>query len=206
MLDTNARKIVQPAIEKAANFFIRLNLSANKVTILALIIGLVPSVLMFLGLTNVLAVIILWFSGFLDAVDGTIARKTNSSSIFGTIMDITFDRIVEISLIIVLSNNYSENPFVFVLLASSIILSMTIFLTVAAASEKSSEKTFYYQAGLAERTEGFIMFSFMMIFTNYIDYICIVFTMMILYTAIQRYIEAYRYFSENLSWNLSDHL
>lgn len=192
MLDTKARKIVQPTIERTADYFIKLNLSANNITIIALIIGIIPSVLLFLGASNIAAVIILWISGYLDAVDGTIARKTNSSSIFGTIMDITFDRIVEISLIITLSYRYSENPLIFVLLASSIVLSMTIFLTVAAASEKKSEKRFYYQPGLAERTEGFIMFSLMAIFTTYIDYICLIFTVMILYTAIQRFIEAYR--------------
>ncbi|GAA0176803.1 CDP-alcohol phosphatidyltransferase family protein [Clostridium sediminicola] len=194
MLDTNARKIVQPLIEKTADTFIRLNLSANKVTVIALIVGLLPSVFIFAGNYNVVAVIILWFSGYLDAVDGTIARKTNSSSLFGTIMDITFDRIVEISLILVLSYKYSNNQFIFILLASSIILSMTIFLTVAAASEKKSEKTFYYQPGLAERTEGFVMFSLMMIITKYVDFICVIFVIMILYTALQRFIEAYKYF------------
>lgn len=197
MLDTNARKVVQPIFEKTADFFIRMKLSANQVSIIALVIGLIPSVLLIFGFSNVLAVIILWISGFLDAVDGTVARKTNSSSLFGTIMDITFDRIVEISLIIALSYKFSNQPFIFVLLASSIILSMTIFLTVAAASEKASEKSFYYQPGFAERTEGFIMFSLMLIFTKYVDYICIAFIVMILYTAIQRFIEAYKYFHKN---------
>lgn len=194
MLDTNARKIVQPLIEKTADTFIRLNLSANKVTVIALIVGLLPSVFIFVGNYNVVAVIILWISGYLDAVDGTIARKTNSSSLFGTIMDITFDRIVEISLILVLSYKYSKNQFIFILLASSIILSMTIFLTVAAASEKKSEKSFYYQPGLAERTEGFVMFSLMIVFSKYVDFICVIFVIMILYTALQRFIEAYKYF------------
>lgn len=196
MLDTKARKIIQPVINKGADLFIKLRLGANDVTIIALIVGILPSVLLLFGFSNILAVAILWVSGYLDAVDGTIARKTNSSSLFGTIMDITFDRIVEISLIIAISLKISSNPFVFVLLASSIILSMTIFLTVAAASDKSSEKSFYYQPGIAERTEGFIMFSLMMIYPNIADYICIVFTAMVLFTAMQRFVEAYKYFNK----------
>lgn len=44
-----------------------------------------------------------------------------------------------------LSYRYSENPFIFMLVDSNIILSMTIFLTVAAAVEKTSEKSFYYE-------------------------------------------------------------
>jgi len=196
MLDTKARKVIQPVIDKGADLFINLRLSANNVTIIALIVGILPSVLILFGLSNILAVIILWISGYLDAVDGTIARKTNASSLFGTIMDITFDRIVEISLIIAISLKFSNDPFVFVMLASSIVLSMTIFLTVAAASDKASEKSFYYQPGIAERTEGFIMFSLMMIFPKVADYICIVFTIMILFTAMQRFIEAYKYFNK----------
>ena len=196
MLDTKARKVIQPVIDKGADLFINLKLSANNVTIIALIVGILPSILISFGLSNILAVIILWISGYLDAVDGTIARKTKASSLFGTIMDITFDRIVEISLIIAISLKFSNNPFVFVMLASSIVLSMTIFLTVAAASDKASEKSFYYQPGIAERTEGFIMFSLMMIFPNVADYICIVFTLMILFTAMQRFIEAYKYFNK----------
>ncbi len=196
MLDTNARKIVQPIIGKIADFFIKLRLTADHVTIIALIVGLLPSVVIFTEGSNKIAVAILWISGFLDAVDGTIARKTNSISLFGTIMDITFDRIVEVSLIIAISFKFSNTPVVFVILASSIILSMTIFLTVAAACEKASEKSFYYQPGLAERTEGFIMFSLMMIFPQYADYICIIFIIMILFTATQRFIEAYKHFSK----------
>jgi len=67
---------------------------------------------------------------------------------------------------------------------------MTVFLTVGALSDKYSEKSFYYQPGLAERTEGFIFFSLMMIFNNYINIIVIIFSLAILYTAIQRILEA----------------
>ena len=193
MLDTRARNFIQPAFEMAANLLIKFKFSANQVTILALAIGLVPALLLLLGFPNIMVVSILWLSGFLDAVDGTIARKTKSSSPFGTIMDITFDRIVEISLIIVLALKYSNNAFVFVILATTIILNMTIFLTVGAASDKVTEKTFYYQPGLTERTEGFIMFSLMVLLPNYTDYIALIFAGMIIFTSIQRFNEAYQF-------------
>ncbi|MDF1615926.1 CDP-alcohol phosphatidyltransferase family protein [Petrocella sp. FN5] len=193
MLDTKARSIVQPFIGKCAEMFIRWGLSANQVTLLALVIGLIPAIMMTMGLSSLLAVSILWLSGLFDAVDGTIARKTNTMSPFGSVMDITFDRLVEISLLISIAYRYSNAPMVFVVLASSIILSMTIFLTVGAASEKASEKSFYYQPGLAERTEGFILFSLMMIFTNYVDILAMIFSGLILLTACQRFIEAYKH-------------
>lgn len=191
MLDTKARKVVQPLFEKGANFFINLNFNANGVTLLAFAVGLLPSIIIYFELPKVLAVLFLWLSGFLDAVDGTLARKTKTSSPFGTVMDIVFDRLVEISLIISLSIKYSKNPNFFLVLACSIILSMTIFLTVGAVSEKKGEKAFYYQAGLMERTEGFIMFTIMIVFTKYVDILALIFALLIFYTAIQRFKEAY---------------
>lgn len=194
MLDSKARKSIQPIFEFTAQFFIDRNISANEVTLIAFVIGLVPAFLIYFDVSSVVAVAILWFSGFLDAVDGTVARKTKTSSPFGTIMDITFDRVVEISLLCALALKYSNNVFIFVVLACSIIVSMTIFLTVGAASDKVSEKTFYYQAGLAERTEGFIMFSIMALVPQYVDGIALIFAGMILFTAMQRFFEAYTFF------------
>lgn len=196
MLDTNVRSKVQPLFEKVADYFIRHGLTANHVTIMALFVGLIPTGMLFLTDMTVIPVVILWMSGMLDAVDGTIARKSNSSTLFGTIMDITFDRIVEIGLLIGLAYRQPGNQFLYVVLASSIILSLTVFLTVAAASEKVTEKTFYYQPGLAERTEGFIMFSLLILLPEYAYYILIIFIGMILFTAIQRFRQAYEFFAK----------
>jgi CDP-diacylglycerol--glycerol-3-phosphate 3-phosphatidyltransferase len=189
MLDTHARKYVNPFIECGANFFIKLKISANNVTILALILGILSSVLLYFD-KNIFAVIILWISGYLDAVDGSVARKTNSSSSFGTVLDITFDRIVEIGIILVIGMKFVDIRFNLIILLASILISMVIFLTVGAVSEKSGVKSFYYQAGVAERSEGFIMFSLMMLSKNNLNVIINLFSFIILITAIQRISEA----------------
>jgi CDP-diacylglycerol--glycerol-3-phosphate 3-phosphatidyltransferase len=189
MLDTNARKYVQPLIKKFAMIFVKLKMSANQVTVLALLIGLLPAVIFYYFDNAILAVAVLWLSGLLDAVDGTIARITNTSSPFGTIMDLVFDRVVEISLIVCFALKF-EPSIVLIILEASIILSMTIFLSVGAASNKKSEKSFHYQAGIAERTEGFIFFSLAMLFPTYLNQILLVFTALILITALQRFFEA----------------
>lgn len=194
MLDTNVRTKVQGLFDGLAKLFIKYHISANQVTIMALILGLVPSVLLFTTSLIILPVMLLWISGLLDAVDGTVARKTQST-LFGTIMDIVFDRIVEVGLILGLAYRHPELLFLLLVLESVIILSLTVFLTVAAASEKASEKTFYYQPGLAERTEGFILFSLMILLPNYSLYILIIFIVAVLITAVQRFLEAYKYFA-----------
>ena len=190
MLDTHGRKYVEPIIESVANAFINRNISANKVTVLAFVLGISSGGWMLLG-QPLIATAILWISGLLDAVDGAIARKTGTSSSWGALMDITFDRIVELSVIISLAVLYPQARLVLIMLTGSIIISMTVFLTVGALSKNTKNKAFYYQAGLAERTEGFIMSSLMMLFSNHIVIITIVYFLAILFTAGQRLKEAY---------------
>ena len=71
-------------------------------------------------------------------------------------------------------------------------MSMTIFLTVGALSEKKGVKSFYYQAGVAERSEGFIFFSLMILIPSYLGIITNIFSILIIITAIQRFFEAKR--------------
>lgn len=191
MLDTKARKYVQPIFEKTADRLISMNISANQTTVVAFLFGLIAAILIFFE-KNIFGVLLLWVSGVLDAVDGTIARKTKSSSSLGTLMDILFDRIVEIlALLAIAFRNPSMGIYTSIVL-SSITISMTVFLTVGALSEKKGEKSFYYQAGLAERTEGFIMISLAVLITNFRVQLLLVFAFMILFTAIQRVREAVR--------------
>lgn len=189
MLDTHGRKFVDPIINIGANFLLKLKLSANNVTFIALLIGVSTSALIYFDLP-IMAVLLLWISGYLDAVDGSIARKTDSSSSFGTVLDVTFDRIVEIGIIFVSALKFEEIRLNIIVLLACILISMVIFLTVGAVSEKSGIKSFYYQAGVAERSEGFIMLSLMMIFESYLGIVVNIFSFIVIITALQRMIEA----------------
>ncbi|MEG0775671.1 CDP-alcohol phosphatidyltransferase family protein [Clostridium sp.] len=193
MLDTKGRKYIQPLFEKVANFTIKRGITANQVTIVAFLVGIIAAIAVCFG-NAVVGVALLWLSGFLDALDGTIARKTNSSSSIGTLMDILFDRIVEIAMLLAIecmTNSVNIGIYISIVL-SAIIISMTVFLTVGALVEKSGNKSFYYQAGLAERTEGFIMISLAAILPDFREIILVVFAAMMLFTAGQRFLEAKR--------------
>ncbi len=193
MLDTHARKWVQPSIEGTARHFLKRGLSANQVTVTAFLVGSATGLVYYLGFP-IVAVLLLWLSGFLDAVDGTMARLTKPSP-FGTVMDVTFDRIVEISVILGVALLHPDIMWALLLLSVSIIISMTIFLTVGAVSEKQGMKSFFYQAGLAERTEGFILFSVMMLLPSIVLWTTLVFFVVELYTGLQRFLEAKRLLS-----------
>ncbi len=189
MLDTHCRKYVDPIINSGANFLLKLKLTANNVTVIALLVGILTSVFIYLDM-NLIAVITLWVSGYLDAIDGAIARKTKTTSLFGTLMDITFDRVVETFMIISLSLKYADARMNFIVLLVCIIISMTIFLTVGALTEKKGMKSFYYQAGIAERSEGFILFTLMILLPDSVVLFTNIFSFIICITIIQRITEA----------------
>lgn len=191
MLDTHARKYVNSIIELGAEFLLKLKLTPNNVTILALLLGVLTSIFLYFDM-QIIAVTLLWVSGYLDAVDGAMARRSNSSSSFGTLLDIVSDRIVEVSIVLVLGLKFVDVRYNLIVLTVCILMSMTIFLTVGALSEKKGVKSFYYQAGVAERSEGFIFFSLMILIPSYLGIITNIFSILIIITAIQRFLEAKR--------------
>ncbi len=191
MLDTYGRRYVNPIIDKTAKTMLMVNLKPNHVTVGALLIGICSGIFAYFGM-NITAALFLWLSGFLDAVDGAMARMSKNTSPWGTLMDITFDRAVEMSIVIGLAARFPSVRINLLILTICILFSMTIFLTVGALSDQKGIKSFYYQAGLAERTEGFIMFTLMMLITAYLPIITNLFSAAVLITAFQRMFEAKR--------------
>lgn len=195
MLDTYGRKYINPFIDFGVKFFEKLSLTPTQVTIVAFLVG-IASILSYGKGFIVVGVILLWFSGLLDAVDGALARKTGQISKWGTLLDITFDRLVEVGMLMMIGVLNPQGYFSIIMVLSSIIFSMTVFLTVGALSDNNGKKSFRYQAGLAERTEGFLFITLMMIFNNDIQWIGCAFTALIVITALQRLYEAKKVFEK----------
>ncbi|MBZ4688003.1 MAG: hypothetical protein PWQ96_1940 [Clostridia bacterium] len=196
MLDSRARKYVQPLFAVIAKLFIKLHITPRMITVMALFLGLGSSVFFYYEL-SLPAIILLWFSGLLDALDGTVARMIGKTSPFGALLDIIFDRTVEISFIVAVALKLPESRMACIFLLCSIIFSFSIFLTVGAVvKNKKKEKFFYYQAGLAERTETFIIFTLVMFFPTFTTKLFYLFTAMIVFTGCQRLLEAYLHFGK----------
>ena len=185
MLDTKGRKYFDKVFYMGASVFLQRGLKPTHITLIAALVGIMGAVA-FSYNQGILAIILLWMSGYLDAVDGAMARKSSQTSAVGTLLDIWLDRLVEISYIMSFAIKCSDANFSLILLSCSIILSMTVFLTSGMLIENTGIKSFHYQAGLMERTEGFIMFTIMMIFYPEMKILALVYALLILYTAIQR--------------------
>lgn len=189
MLDTHARKWVEPTIASGASLLHKMGLTANQVTVISFVIGLSTSGLILID-KPIIAVVLLWLSGYLDAVDGSLARRFGKPSAVGTLMDITFDRLVELGMILALAYTRIDARLALVYLACAIIFSMTVFLTVGALADQKGVKSFYYQAGMMERTEGFIGFTLMILLANHLVWISVIMATLIVFTGAQRFNEA----------------
>lgn len=192
MLDTYGRKYVNPIIDLGAKFLLKLRLRPNTVSLIALILGLLSAIFLYFD-RLILSVIFLWVSGYLDSVDGAMARREGLTSSFGTLLDITFDRVVELGIIFILALRFENSRLNLLILTMMILLSMTIFLTVGALAENNGMKSFRYQAGLAERSEGFLCLSFMILLSSLkLNLVTNIFSLIIFITIIQRALEARR--------------
>jgi CDP-diacylglycerol--glycerol-3-phosphate 3-phosphatidyltransferase len=198
MLDTYARKPFDKLFDKAADGFLALKLRPNHVTGAALAVGLGAGAVLYAG-HPAAAVGLLWLSGFLDAVDGGMARKTGTADLTGAMFDVVSDRVVELAVFWALALRRPDSLYAMLALVSAVLLSMTVFLTTGmlvgkSGRGKSGNKSFYYQAGLMERTEGFIASTAMMLFQGWLAPLTWIYAALIGVTVCQRLYEARRFY------------
>ncbi len=196
MIDTHARKYFQPIFNKTAKLLYSIGVSANHVTIAALILGVSSGVSIYFK-HPLIAVILLWLSGLMDVLDGSLARMSQKSSAWGGFIDLIFDRTVETAVIISYALAFPDTQIGMVVLLSSIIFSISIFLTVGALAEKKGIKEFYHQAGVTERTETFIFFTLFFLLPGQRFFWIYLFAGLIYFTGIQRFVEAYNIFGKD---------
>lgn len=195
MLDTHARKYTNRLFSAIAALLLRLGLTPNQVTALAFILGITSGAVLY-SEHPMIAVALLWLSGLLDAVDGEMARRSGRSSVRGAQMDIISDRLVELSIVWGLALRRPDCLLPLLGLVSAILISMTVFLTTGMLTPKKGKKSFYYQAGLMERTEGFLAFMAMMLFPSALSVLTWIYAGLIGITILQRLIDAHRIIKE----------
>ena len=174
--------LVDPVARRMAH------LNPNRITLVGCACGI--AVLPLLFLSSYLALAALLFSGYLDTLDGTIARTKGKSSPAGTILDITSDRLVEFAIILAL---FFVNPAIrglpCLLMLGATLLCITSFLVVGIFSENQSSKSFHYSPGLIERSEAFLFFAAMILFPSIFTLLSTAFTLLVFTTAFIRVVQ-----------------
>ncbi len=164
------------------------------ITILGLLSGLmvIPSLAFH---HTLIALTFLLFSGYLDTLDGSLARAKSETTPKGAVIDIVSDRTVEFAIILGLFLvDPSHRGLSSLLMLGSAMLCVTTFLVVGIFTENDSHKSFHYSPGLIERAEAFILFGFMILFPCYFTWIATAFSVAVLFTALMRIWNFWRHY------------
>lgn len=169
------------------------------ITLLGCLTGILSAFLIYQGFPYI-AFSALLFSGYLDTIDGSLARLYGLESKKGTVFDIFCDRIVEFSIILGLCLLQPEiRGIPCLIMLGSVLLCITSFLAVGIFSEESDRtkeetvKGFYYSPGLIERTEAFVFFSLMILLPNFFISLSFTFSVLVLLTGFIRIFQFARY-------------
>src|SRR3990167_10796597 len=131
-----------------------------------------------------LAILCLVLSGFLDTLDGTVARLSGNTSAAGSVLDIVCDRIVESVVILALfAVDPSHRSWLAFFMLMSCYICITSFLVIGIFTKNKSAKEFHYSPGLIERTEAFLFFIAMMWWPDYFGLLSSIFICLVLLTS-----------------------
>ena len=166
-----------PAIQK---------LSPNIATLLSLITGICVLPALYFN-QSLLATILLLLSGYLDTLDGALARLRGGASPLGTVYDIMSDRVVECCIVLGLFSVDSGMRGVWALcMLCSMLICINSFLVVGIFVQNQSVKSFHYSPGLMERAEAFIFFALMIWLPAQFIPLAVLFSLLVSWTGWKR--------------------
>ena len=165
MFDKTLLKLTKPAVDRMADYAICYKVSADQMTLAALGLGLLASLLIAMGFTY-LALLPMLLGRIADGVDGAIARGSGAQTDLGAFLDITLDFVfyasVPLGFALYDSVNFALPAAV---LLACFVTTGTSFLAYASVAAKRGEtsadypsKGIYYLGGITEGGETILFF------------------------------------------------
>lgn len=187
MIDSYLRSPYQTLlVNPVVSLLSRSGVTPHTLTALALAAGVLICPAIALG-HNYLALLLLIITGYLDTLDGTLARLHDATSPTGAVFDIVSDRVVELS---VISGLFLVEPttrgIVSMAMLGSVLICVTSFLVVGIFTENNSAKSFHYSPGIMERTEAFAFFAAMILLPSMYTGLGALFSLLVGLTAVIR--------------------
>lgn len=192
MIDSRLRKPIQPAFDLLGKGLAAMNLTPNNITVIAFIMG-IGSALAIAFDYPVLSLTLLWLSGLLDVLDGTVARLTGQSSPIGAYLDLIFDRLVEGAMIIGFFVWMPDLVWGLLIFQAGAMFNFTTFMLAGTLFKNQGKKSMHYDIGLLERTETFILFTLMILLPKVAFILLMVFNALMILTGILRFQRIIRY-------------
>ena len=196
MIDTKCRSFFQPLFHLLARPLVKLHVKPDTLTWAAFTLGLTAGLCLAI-VYPVIALILLWLSGLLDVLDGTVARLTGNTSNKGAYLDLILDRMVESAIILGFVWARPALAFAGLLFFTAVIFNFTTFMVAGALFSNQGNKSMHYDFGLAERTETFLVFSLMVLIPAASLPILLIFNGIIFLTGIMRFVRIIRHQRES---------
>ncbi len=184
MIDSRCHQAFQRFfVTPVARYIQHSKTSPTTLTLVSLIAGLLATPFIAFGSTF-FSLFFLFASGYLDNLDGALARLTGKKTRSGCVIDILSDRVVELGVVFAL---YGYDPqgrgFLSLLILGSMLLCISSFLLVGVFSKNRGEKGLHYSPGLIERTETFVFFTLCILFPGSFTLLGWIFSALVLLTA-----------------------
>lgn len=200
MLDRLATQLLQPPVTAVAKRLVRAGVGANSITVVGFLIGILAAVLIASG-AYIAGAIALFASRICDALDGAVARQTQTTDA-GGFLDITLDFLfyAAIPLAFAVANPGANALAAAVLLAAFVGTgsSFLAFAVIAAKRQLQSvqypNKSFYFLGGLTEATETLAFFGAMCLWPQHFSVLAYVFASLCAITIATRIFWGWRAF------------
>ena len=201
MFDRHLQKLTQKPLSFFAKIILKY-ISANQITIIGFIFGLMMCLFIYLELFF-LAIFFLILNRICDGLDGVMARLT-VPTYMGAYLDIVLDFIFYSAFILIFGLLDTSNIIITCLLLFSYICTGTTFLAQAIIQPKLDlvqkdesldidiPKSFYYSAGLIEGTETILFMIMCLLFPNLYFFFGLIFVILCLLTALSRILIFYK--------------
>lgn len=197
MLDKHIVPVIKPPLVRIASQLHASGVSADHVTVVGFMLGLVSIFMLAIGLPG-LALLFLLTNRIADGIDGELARMSKPTDA-GGFLDITLDFIFYALFPVGFAiADPVNNALPAAVLVASFVGTGASFLAFSSMAEKQnivhpdfSYKGLYYLNGLAEGTETIICFVLMCLLPGWFAAIAWVFALICLLTALNRVVFGY---------------
>ena len=159
MFDARIRPLIDPPLNAVGRRLAAMGLSANAVTLIGFVTGMIGALLIAIGEPTI-GLIVIIISRLADGLDGAVARATEKTDIGGfldIVLDFIFYGAVPLAFAI---HDPASNALPAAVLLLSFFANGTTFLAYAIMAEKrdiettaQGAKSLYYMSGLAEGAE-----------------------------------------------------
>lgn len=151
----------QPLLDTIADALLSIGITPNTATVIGCLGNVLAAVLIAMGYLTWGGLVTLFWVLF-DALDGTMARRSNSVSALGGFLDSTLDRMVEFFLFTALGWYFLQQQQPLGVLLTFIALSGCLITSYARA--KAEAMQFTCKVGILTRVERFVIFILSLLF------------------------------------------